>query len=84
VVVVKNPRNGRPYRELCKQQKALGPPRWIYGHNIAYEITGCNAGQQPFAFTLDHYTPLSKGETSSTPPMPAQPSGAATAHAATG
>ncbi|MGX9887337.1 HNH endonuclease [Streptomyces sp. NPDC002276] len=53
-----NPRNGRPYRELCKQQKALGLPCWICGYNIPTEVDG---RRHPMAFTLDHYEPLTKG-----------------------
>ncbi|GAA2929751.1 HNH endonuclease [Streptomyces enissocaesilis] len=56
-----NIRNGRPYRRLCQQQRALGLPCWLCGHNIAYEIKGPAAGRHPLAFTLDHLIPLSKG-----------------------
>ncbi len=56
-----NPRNGRPYRQLCATQRALGLPCWICGHDIPYEITGPEAGTHPMAFTLDHLAPLSKG-----------------------
>ncbi|MFE9381392.1 HNH endonuclease [Streptomyces sp. NPDC006855] len=56
-----NPRNGRPYRTLCARQRALGLPCWICGHDIAYDITGPEAGRHRLAFTLDHETPLSRG-----------------------
>ena len=56
-----NPRNGRPYRRLCSWLRAQRLPCWWCGHNIAYEITGRDAGKHPDAFTLDHETPLSKG-----------------------
>ncbi|MFE7347511.1 HNH endonuclease [Streptomyces fimicarius] len=56
-----NPRNGRPYRRLCAQQRARRLPCWLCGHNIAYEIRGPEAGKHPDAFTLDHLVPLSKG-----------------------
>ncbi|MEV8354634.1 HNH endonuclease [Streptomyces niveus] len=54
-------RNGRPYRRLTVQQRALRLPCWLCGHNIAYEIRGVLAGKHPDAFTLDHETPLSLG-----------------------
>lgn len=56
-----NPRNGRPYRALCDWLRAQRLPCWLCGHNIAYEITGRDAGKHPLAFTLDHEQPLSKG-----------------------
>lgn len=56
-----NPRNGRPYRRLCAQQRALRLPCWWCGEPIRYDITGRPAGRHPLAFTLDHLTPLSKG-----------------------
>ncbi|MFB6771132.1 HNH endonuclease [Streptomyces sp. NPDC056337] len=56
-----NPRNGRPYRRLCTQQRALGLPCWICGGEIAYWITGPDAGRHTAAFTLDHAVPLSLG-----------------------
>ncbi|MYV56520.1 HNH endonuclease [Streptomyces sp. SID3212] len=56
-----NLRNGRPYRALCVWQRNLGLPCWLCGHNIAYEITGPEAGKHPLAFTLDHLVPLSRG-----------------------
>ncbi|MEU2764268.1 HNH endonuclease [Streptomyces sp. NPDC007094] len=56
-----NPRNGRPYRNLCSRQRALGLPCWICGHDIAYDITGPEASRHRLAFTLDHETPLSRG-----------------------
>lgn len=56
-----NPRNGRPYRTLCNQQRALGLPCWLCGHDIRYDITGPEAGRDAWAFTLDHLVPLSKG-----------------------
>ncbi|WP_405399189.1 HNH endonuclease [Streptomyces microflavus] len=56
-----NPRNGRPYRRLCTLQRALGLPCWWCGQEIDYQITGPEAGRHPYAFTLDHETPLSRG-----------------------
>ena len=56
-----NPRNGRRYRTLCQQQRALGLPCWICGKDIAYEITGLEASRHRWAFTLDHLLPLTKG-----------------------
>ena len=56
-----NPRNGRRYRTLCVQQRALGLPCWICGRDIAYEITGLLASKHRWAFTLDHLLPLTKG-----------------------
>ncbi|MFS0697769.1 HNH endonuclease [Streptomyces nitrosporeus] len=56
-----NPRNGRPYRRLCETQRALALPCWICGRDIAYNITGPEAGKHPGAFTLDHLIPLSRG-----------------------
>lgn len=56
-----NPRNGRPYRTLCAQQRALGLPCWLCGRDIPYEITGPEAGKHRDAFTLDHLDPLSLG-----------------------
>lgn len=56
-----NPRNGRRYRRLCEQQRALEYPCWLCGKGIAYSITGPEAGKHPLAFTLDHLVPLSKG-----------------------
>ncbi|MFG3426151.1 HNH endonuclease [Streptomyces californicus] len=56
-----NPRNGRPYRALCAQQRALGLPCWICGRDIAYDIVGPEAGKHRLAFTLDHEVPLSRG-----------------------
>ncbi|MFC8658465.1 HNH endonuclease [Streptomyces parvus] len=56
-----NPRNGRPYRTLHAQQRSLGLPCWICGHDIAYDITGPEAGKHREAFTLDHEIPLSRG-----------------------
>ncbi len=56
-----NPRNGRPYRRLTAQQRALGLPCWWCGKEIAYWITGPEAGKHPLAFTLDHAVPLSRG-----------------------
>ena len=56
-----NPRNGRPYRALCAQQRALGLPCWWCGHEIDYRITGDEARRSSWAFTLDHATPISLG-----------------------
>ncbi|MGW0821818.1 HNH endonuclease [Streptomyces sp. NPDC002845] len=56
-----NPRNGRPYRRLCKDQRALGLPCWICGHDIDYNLTGYAAQRSAWAFTLDHAQPLSRG-----------------------
>lgn len=56
-----NPRNGRPYRTLCREQRAHGLPCWLCGHDIRYDIKGPEAGKHPDAFTLDHLVPLSKG-----------------------
>ncbi|MGX1223152.1 HNH endonuclease [Streptomyces ambofaciens] len=56
-----NPRNGRRYRKLCAQQRALLLPCWLCGDEIAYWITGTEAGKHPLAFTLDHAVPLSLG-----------------------
>ncbi|MFD5033635.1 HNH endonuclease [Streptomyces sp. NPDC058405] len=56
-----NPRNGRPYRALCRWQRELGLPCWLCGHNIRYDITGLLAGRHRDAFTLDHLIPLSRG-----------------------
>ena len=51
-------RNGRPYRRLVAAQKALGLPCWICGHDIPMNVDGRT---HPFAFTLDHLVPLSRG-----------------------
>ncbi|MBD0837384.1 HNH endonuclease [Streptomyces sp. TRM68416] len=56
-----NPRNGRPYRTLCKQQRAKRLPCWWCGHDIDYTLTGYAAQRSPWAFTLDHALPLSRG-----------------------
>lgn len=56
-----NPRNGRPYRRLCKDQRALLLPCWLCGEPIRYDITGPPAGRHRDAFTLDHLIPLSHG-----------------------
>lgn len=56
-----NPRNGRPYRRLCAQQRALGLPCWICGNAIPYGLNGIAAQRSPWAFTLDHFVPLSRG-----------------------
>ncbi|MER7953853.1 HNH endonuclease [Streptomyces sp. NPDC096030] len=55
-----NPRNGSRYRRLQAQQRALGLPCWWCGHEIDYTITGLEAQRSSWAFTLDHYTPVSK------------------------
>jgi 5-methylcytosine-specific restriction endonuclease McrA len=59
--VAGNPRNGRPYRRLCDAQRALGLPCWWCGKDIDYRLTGAEAQQSPWAFTLDHAQPLSRG-----------------------
>ncbi|MYS47549.1 HNH endonuclease [Streptomyces sp. SID5998] len=56
-----NPRNGRRYRRLCAEQRALLLPCWWCGQPIRYDITGPAAGRHPDAFTLDHANPLSLG-----------------------
>lgn len=56
-----NPRNGRRYRTLCKEQRALGLPCWWCGQDIRYDITGPLASRHRWAFTLDHLVPLSRG-----------------------
>ncbi|MBL3669064.1 HNH endonuclease [Streptomyces sp. M2CJ-2] len=56
-----NPRNGRPYRRLTIQQRALLMPCWICGREIDYSLTGYAAQRSSWAFTLDHATPLSRG-----------------------
>lgn len=58
---MKNPRNGSRYRRLVDQLKAQRLPCWLCGQEIAYWITGPDAGKHPAAFTLDHVLPLSKG-----------------------
>ncbi|MFI6103175.1 HNH endonuclease [Streptomyces sp. NPDC051310] len=59
--VAGNPRNGRRYRDLCIRQRSLGLPCWLCGEQIRYDITGPAAGRHPWAFTLDHLVPLSRG-----------------------
>ncbi|MFE2046374.1 HNH endonuclease [Streptomyces sp. NPDC059477] len=56
-----NPRNGRPYRRLTAAQRALGLPCWWCGHAIDYRLTGPDAQRDPWAFTLDHAQPISRG-----------------------
>ena len=56
-----NPRNGRPYRRLCTQQRALGLPCWRCGHPIDYSLASYAAQRSRWAFTLDHAIPLSLG-----------------------
>lgn len=56
-----NPRNGRPYRRLTAAQRALGLPCWWCGHDIDYQLTGREGQRSPWAFTLDHAIPLSRG-----------------------
>ncbi|MFE9923284.1 HNH endonuclease [Streptomyces sp. NPDC005774] len=56
-----NPRNGRPYRRLTIQQRALHLPCWICGHDIDYSLTSYAAQRSAWAFTLDHAQPLTKG-----------------------
>ncbi|WP_435215886.1 HNH endonuclease [Streptomyces sp. bgisy034] len=56
-----NPRNGRRYRTLCTEQRALGLPCWWCGKPIRYDITGLAAQRHRDAFTLDHAIPLSRG-----------------------
>lgn len=65
-----NPRNGRPYRRACAEQRALLPPCWWCGKPIRYDITGPLAGRHPLAFTLDHLIPPL---TRWCPPRPCQP-----------
>jgi 5-methylcytosine-specific restriction endonuclease McrA len=55
--VTGNPRNGRPYRALCAQQRSYGLPCWLCGHAIGYQLDA----RHPLSFTLDHYIPLSRG-----------------------
>jgi len=59
--VAGNPRNGRPYRTLCANQRALGLPCWLCGHEIDYSLTGYAAQRSAWAFTLDHAQPLTRG-----------------------
>lgn len=59
--MAKNPRQGRPYRTLCAQQRALGLPCWWCGGEIDYTLTGIAAQRDRWAFTLDHALPLTKG-----------------------
>jgi 5-methylcytosine-specific restriction endonuclease McrA len=59
--VASNPRNGRPYRRLTTAQRALGLPCWWCGRPIDYRLTGALAQRSPWAFTLDHALPLSRG-----------------------
>jgi 5-methylcytosine-specific restriction endonuclease McrA len=54
-------RQGRPYRRLVDTQRALGLPCWWCGQDIDYQITGADAQRSPWAFTLDHAVPLSRG-----------------------
>lgn len=56
-----NPRNGRRYRRLCEQQRALGLPCWVCGRAIDYQLVGKDGQRHPLSFTLDHLVPLSKG-----------------------
>ncbi|MFI6347267.1 HNH endonuclease [Streptomyces sp. NPDC050560] len=56
-----NPRNGRPYRRLVDAQRALGLPCWICGREIDYRLTSTAGQRSPWAFTLDHAVPLSRG-----------------------
>ncbi|MGW1492575.1 HNH endonuclease [Streptomyces sp. NPDC002402] len=56
-----NPRNGRPYRRLCDWQRSLRLPCWKCGRPIDYTITGLAAQRSRWAFTLDHFIPLSRG-----------------------
>ncbi|MGW1039343.1 HNH endonuclease [Streptomyces sp. NPDC002547] len=56
-----NVRNGRPYRRLTIQQRALGLPCWICGREIDYSLTGYAAQRSRWAFTLDHAIPLTRG-----------------------
>lgn len=56
-----NPRNGRPYRRLTARQRALRLPCWWCGAEIDYSLTGHDAQRSPWAFTLDHAVPLSRG-----------------------
>ncbi|MGY1498556.1 HNH endonuclease [Streptomyces sp. QTS52] len=52
-----NPRNGRPYRDLCAWLRAQRLPCWLCGHNIGYELDA----RHPMSFTLDHLIPLTRG-----------------------
>ncbi|MET7475079.1 HNH endonuclease [Streptomyces sp. NPDC005648] len=56
-----NPRNGRPYRRLCRDQRALLLPCWWCGGSIRYDLTGLLAQRHRDAFTLDHAVPLTRG-----------------------
>lgn len=56
-----NPRNGRRYRRLCDAQRAMHLPCWVCGSDIDYSIRGLAAQRSPWAFTLDHAMPLSRG-----------------------
>ncbi|KND29927.1 HNH endonuclease [Streptomyces stelliscabiei] len=59
--MARNPRNGRPYRTLCDRQRALGLPCWWCRQPIDYSLTGRAAQTSPWAFTLDHAIPISRG-----------------------
>ncbi|KUH38396.1 MULTISPECIES: HNH endonuclease [Streptomyces] len=52
-----NPRNGRPYRRLVAQIKAMGAPCCYCGHDIDPTLDP----RHPLSFTLEHLIPLSKG-----------------------
>jgi 5-methylcytosine-specific restriction endonuclease McrA len=54
-------RQGRPYRRLVDAQRALGLPCWWCGQDIDYQLTGTDAQRSPWAFTLDHAQPISRG-----------------------
>ncbi|MEU0459187.1 HNH endonuclease, partial [Streptomyces sp. NPDC006129] len=47
-----NPRNGRPYRRLTAQQRALGLPCWICGHDIDPTLDP----RDPWSWTLESCT----------------------------
>ncbi|KAF4408666.1 HNH endonuclease signature motif containing protein [Streptomyces lycii] len=59
-----SPREGRntyAYRQLRDQQRALGLPCWLCGRPVDYSVKGVAARSHPWAFSLDHVVPLSKG-----------------------
>ncbi|MFI8962060.1 HNH endonuclease [Streptomyces sp. NPDC053493] len=59
--VAGNPRNGRPYRDLCTWLRSQALPCWICGRDINYALKGKDAQRSRWAFTLDHAQPLSRG-----------------------
>lgn len=50
-------RNGRRYRRLCAEVRAMGQPCWLCGHHIDLTLDP----RDRWSFTLDHLIPLSKG-----------------------